>query len=87
MFGNDLTTRWGRWAFFGGGRGLAGSKKTTKSTDPIPTPTDIDIEARRKAEDVRRKLKARAGRVGTILTEGDLGVADISKSVLLGGGG
>lgn len=79
---NDLTTRWGRWAFFGGGK-----KKTTlpAQPDPAPTPQQVDIEAQRKAEDIRKKLHARTGRAGTILTEGGLGTAEIGKSILLGG--
>lgn len=40
---------------------------------PVPTPQDIDIEAQRKGEDLRRKLRARRGRAGTILTESTLG--------------
>lgn len=52
--------------------------------DPIPTPEEIDIEATRKAEDLRRKLRARAGRRGTILTEGTLGEPVLGKSTLLG---
>lgn len=68
---------------FGGGR-----KKVRLPAEPssAPTPEQIDIEAQRKAEDIRRKLKARAGRAGTILTEGGLGMAEIGKNVLLGGG-
>lgn len=51
---------------------------------PIPTPEDIDIEAQRKGEDLRRKLRARAGRRGTILTEGTLGEPILQKQTLLG---
>jgi len=51
---------------------------------PIPTPEDIDIEAQRKSEDVRRKLRARAGRRGTILTEETLGEPLLQKQTLLG---
>ena len=40
---------------------------------PVPTPQEIDIEAQRKGEDLRRKLRARRGRAGTILTEATLG--------------
>ncbi|HDY67580.1 MAG TPA: hypothetical protein ENH85_07305 [Candidatus Scalindua sp.] len=74
----------GYWVFIGGGR----SKKPVIPAGPVPAPTpqEIDIEAQRKSEDVRRKLRAQAGRRGTIITEGDLGTPDIGKSVLLGGG-
>lgn len=73
----------GYWVFFGGGR-----KKVDIPADPDPTPTAvaIDLEAQRKAEDLRRKLKSRAGREGTILTEGGLGTVDVGKSVILSGG-
>ena len=81
---NDITSRFGRWVFFGGGSGKR--PKMPPAPAPSPTPTQIDVEALRKSEDVRRKLRARAGRAGTILTEGDLGMADIGKNVLLGGG-
>lgn len=55
---------------------------------PIPTPEDISTEAARKAEDVRRKLKARTGRAGTILTQaGTLGEPLLQKSTLLGQAG
>ena len=81
---NDITSRFGRWVFFSGGGGKR--PKMPPAPAPSPTPTQIDVEALRKSEDVRRKLRARAGRAGTILTEGDLGMADIGKNVLLGGG-
>lgn len=63
-----------------------GSKpKVPPLPPPIPTPEDIDIEAQRKAEDLRRKLRARAGRRGTIITEpGTLGEPVLAKSTLLG---
>lgn len=67
----------------GGGRKKVG---LPAESSPTPTPQDIDVEAQRKSEDVRRKLKARAGRFGTILTTGDLGTVDIEKNVLLSGG-
>lgn len=51
---------------------------------PIPTPEEVDIEAQRKGEDLRRKLRARAGRRGTILTEGTLGEPAAAKSTILG---
>lgn len=51
---------------------------------PIPTPEEIDIEAQRKGEDLRRKLRARAGRRGTILTEGTLGEPILQKQTVLG---
>ncbi len=53
--------------------------------DPIPTPQDIDIEAQQRAEDVRKKLRARKGRRGTILTEDVLGADDTEKKSILGG--
>lgn len=68
----------------GGGR--TKRPKLPPEPPPVPTQEDIDTESARKAEDIRRKLKARTGRRGTILTEGDLGVADIRKHTLLGGG-
>lgn len=70
--------------FFGGGRPKGATLPAAAS--PAPTQVSIDVEAQRKAEDVRRKLKARAGREGTILTEGNLGVSDVGKNILLGGG-
>ena len=52
---------------------------------PAPTPQQLDLEAQRKAEDIRRKLKARAGRRGTILTKpGTLGEPLLQKATLLG---
>ncbi len=82
MFSSYDLEGW-HWVHFGGGRSKAPALPAGPS--PAPTPQDIDIEAQRKSEDVRRKLKARAGRAGTILTEGDLGIADVGKNVLLGG--
>lgn len=56
---------------------------------PAPTPQDIDIEAQRRGEDVRRKLRARKGRRGTILTQEQnidvLGVSGEQKKSILGG--
>lgn len=52
---------------------------------PAPTPQDIDIQAQQRAEDVRRKLRAKKGRRGTILTEDVLGFANTEKKSLLGG--
>lgn len=51
---------------------------------PIPTPEDVDIEAQRKGEDLRRKLRAKAGRGGTIITEPTLGEPAVAKSTILG---
>lgn len=65
----------------GGGRSIA---PLPPEPPPAPTPQMLDIEAQRKAEDVRRKLKARAGRAGTILTEGSLGAPSLGKATLLG---
>ena len=48
--------------------------KLPKAADPVPTPQDIDIEAQQRSDDVRRKLKSRKGRRGTILTKDVLGV-------------
>ena len=64
-----------------------GAKKTKLPpvADPIPAPQDIDIQAQQRAEDVRRKLRSRKGRGGTILTESVLGVGDTEKKSLLGG--
>ncbi len=56
---------------------------------PSPTPTaqQIDIEAQGRADDLRRKLKAKKGRRGTVLTrEQDidvLGVGDEQKESIL----
>lgn len=53
---------------------------------PAPTPSEPrNLETQRKGEDVRRKLKARQGRRGTILTEGTLGEPSLEKKTLLGG--
>lgn len=66
----------------------AGKKPSLpKEQDPIPTPQDIDIEATRRAEDLRRKLKSKKGRRGTILVgeEQDvLGVTEQRKKSILG---
>ena len=50
--------------------------------DPVPTPEDIDIQALQKGEAVRRRLRARKGRGGTILTE-KLGIIDTEKKTIL----
>lgn len=63
----------------GGGR----KPKLPQEEAPIPTPQDIDIEAQRRSEDVRRKLRSKRGRRGTILTEDVLGT-DIQKKSILG---
>ncbi len=55
--------------------------------EPIPTPQDIDLEAQRRADDVRRKLSRKKGRAGTILDPTDedvLGVIDQKKKPILG---
>ncbi len=63
-----------------------GSKaKLPPIADPIPAPQDIDIKSQQRAEDVRRKLRSKKGRRGTILTESVLGVGDTEKKSLLGG--
>lgn len=63
-----------------------GSKpKLSPLASPAPTPTDIDVQAQQRAEDVRRKLRAKKGRRGTILTEDVLGIGDTEKKSLLGG--
>lgn len=65
----------------------AGKKPSLpREPDPIPTPQDIDIEATRRAEDLRRKLKSKKGRRGTILTEelDVLGVTEQRKKSILG---
>ena len=49
------------------------------------SPVSVNVQVQRKEDDVRRRTKARAGRRGTILTEGGLGVVGIGKSTLLGG--
>ncbi len=68
--------------------GLGAGKKAKLPTEPSPVPTPPEpmaLEAQRKAEDVRRKLKARQGRRGTILTEGTLGEPLLERQTLLGG--
>ena len=69
----------------GGGRSR---QKLPPIPDPIPTPIDIDIEAQQRADDLRRKLRSRKGRRGTILTAeqdlGVLGLSDTQKKSLLG---
>lgn len=65
--------------FLGGGK----PKKTElpPAADPIPTPEEINIQALEKGEAERRRIRARRGRAGTILTEADsLG----TKSPILG---
>lgn len=63
-----------------------GSKlKLPPLASPAPTPQDIDVQAQQRAEDVRRKLRSKKGRRGTILTEDVLGIGDTEKKSLLGG--
>lgn len=66
----------------------AGKKPSLpREPDPIPTPQDIDIEATRRAEDLRRKLKSKKGRRGTILAGEELdvlGVTEQRKKSILG---
>ena len=52
--------------------------------DPIPTPEEIDLQALEKGEAERRRIRARKGRAGTILTESTLGTTAIAKSPILG---
>ncbi len=52
--------------------------------DPIPTPEEVDIQALEKGEAERRRIRARKGRAGTILTESTLGTTAIAKSPILG---
>ena len=49
---------------------------------PVPTPQEIDIEAQRKGEDLKRKLRSRRGRAGTILTESTLGTTTKLSPIL-----
>ncbi len=59
-----------------------GSKpKLSPVADPIPTPEDISTQALQKGEAIRRKLKSKRGRRGTILTEPTL---DTQKKTILG---
>ena len=53
---------------------------------PIPTPEELNIEALQKGEAIRRRLRARKGRRGTILTE-ITGIENIAaqKSTILSG--
>lgn len=68
--------------FLGGG----GAKKVALPpvADPVPTPEDIDIQALKKGEAERRRIRARRGRAGTILTESALGTTATAKSPILG---
>lgn len=60
----------------------SGSKpKLPPVADPIPTPEDISTQALQKGEAIRRKLKSKRGRRGTILTEPTL---DTQKKTILG---
>lgn len=52
---------------------------------PSPAPTPVSSRIQQRGDAVRRKLKSRAGRRSTILTESGLGIASTGKSVLLGG--
>ena len=63
-----------------------GGKKVELSplADPIPTPEEIDLQALEKGEAERRRIRARKGRAGTILTESTLGTTAIAKSPILG---
>lgn len=69
------------------GGGGTKKPKIAPLPDPIPAPEAIDIEAQRKGEDLRRKLRARSGRRATILTEGTLGEPLLQKQTLLGRSG
>lgn len=53
-------------------------------SDPIPTPEQIDLQALEKGEAERRRIRARRGRAGTILTESSLGSTTQAKSPILG---
>ena len=66
--------------FLGGG---AKQVKLPPVADPVPTPEDVDIQALQKGEAVRRRLRARKGRAGTILTTADLGT-ELGKKTILG---
>ncbi len=65
-----------------------GPKKTTLPpvSSPVPTPEEINIQALEKGEAERRRIRARRGRAGTILTttEGTLGTTVAAKSPILG---
>ena len=67
--------------FLGGG-----SERTALPpvADPIPTPEDIETQALAKGQAERGKIRARKGRVGTILTEATLGTTTPTKSPILG---
>ena len=52
--------------------------------DPVPTPEDIDLQALEAGEAERRRIRARRGRGGTILTESSLGSTTALKSPILG---
>ncbi len=81
-FRHDTSVR-----YLGGGA----KPKLPPAPDPVPTAADIDIEAQRRADDVRRKLKSKKGRRGTILVpseegQGVLGVGNVEeKRSILGG--
>ena len=66
--------------YFGGG---GSSYKPPPTPAPTPMPTEISPAVLRKSEDLRRKMLARSGRAGTILTgKGALG----GEEPILGGG-
>ena len=69
--------------FLGGG-GKKADLSPIKEPDPIPTPEEIDIQALEKGEAERRRIRARRGRAGTILTEATLGTTTTAKSPILG---
>lgn len=67
-------------------RYIGGGKKPEIAPlpSPVPTPEEIDVEAQRKGDALRRKLAARKGRRGTIITEGTLGEPIGRASTILG---
>lgn len=64
----------------------SGSKRPVlppaKDPTPSPTPTSVDVVNARNDE--MALAKRRRGRTSTMLTSGDLGMADIEKKKLLG---
>ena len=57
------------------------------AADPTPSPVPLDVEILEKERARRRQKIRRAGRGGTILTEGGLGGShpEAKRSTLLGG--
>ena len=67
--------------YFGGGGG--GGPKVAPAPSPIPRKVEVNIEAAKREE--RELAERRRGRFASVFTRGkDLGIAETSKSALLG---